>query len=211
MFTPCPLPALSSASSSPTSTSDLLRACFSSASSRLSSGWLPWWGLTCVAAPWPPQYSLDRVSSVVCEGNVEYLTWTFWSSESRFSLLFCFPVVDLGCGYFQTTKEKERCFFLFFVFSFVLCFYSAKDALWVAGKGELRFQPAILAGDGARGKKLQARYPLGPTQAGIVFVQWLIIESMPFSSMDLCLNLGPLFANYVTWSPPQSPELFPHL
>ena len=204
MFTPRPLPALSSASSSPTSASDLLRACFSSASSRLSSEWLPWWGLTCVAAPWPPQYSLDRVSSVVCEGNIEYLAWKFWSSESRFSLLFCFPPVDLRCGYFQITKEKERCFFFFF-------FYSAKDALWVEGKGELRFQPAILAGDGACGKKLHTRYPLGPTQAGIVFVQWLIIESMPFSSMDLCLNLGPLFANYVTWSPPQSPELFPHL
>ena len=120
----------------------------------------------------------------------------------------------LSCGrswlWILPDHKRERTLF-FFVFSFVLCFYSAKDALWVAGKGELRFQPAILVGDGARGKKLQARYPLGPTQAGIVFVQWLIIESMPFSSMDLCLNLGPLFANYVTWSPPQSPELFPHL
>lgn len=154
----------------------MLRACFSSAWSRLSSGWLPWWGLTCVAAHRPPQYSLDWVSSVVCEGNVEYLAWMFWSSESRLAVLFAFLLVDLGCGYFQVTKEKGSFFFL----------NSAKDALWVAGKRELRFQPAILADDRACGEKLPTGYPLVPPKLGwslysdsllraCLLVQWICV------------------------------------
>lgn len=79
-------------------------------------------------------------------------------------------------------------------------FRSAKEALGVVrGKGDLHFQPMILAEAWAREANLHIRWPLALPKPGLSMMSSCVDTTTIMECLiDLCPGVAPLFAHYNT-------------